>query len=80
MTIEQLTSFFGWCAIVGFGIQIVSSLFLMFARGWVMGLHSKMAGVSESELPGMYMNYLGNLKIAVIVLSIVPWLALKLMA
>lgn len=39
-----------------------------------------MFGVSETDLPLTYMQYLGNYKIAIIVLNIVPYITLKIIS
>ena len=80
MEIESLTTFLGWCTVINFGILILASLFIAGARGWVIGIHSWMFGVSESELSGMYLQYLGNYKIATLVLNLAPYCALKAMS
>jgi len=36
-------------------------------------------GVNPAELPIIYLQYLGNYKVAIIILNIVPYIALKVM-
>jgi len=79
MTLEALTTFFGWCAIINIVVLLISTFLIMFFKQPVVRLHSKFFGVSVDELPAMYFNYLGNYKIATYVLSIVPYIALKVM-
>lgn len=75
---NTLTEFLGWCSIINISILFLSTVALAVARKPVSSIHSKMFGVSESDLPSTYMQYLGNYKILIIVLNIAPYIALKI--
>lgn len=77
--IQQLTVFFGWCAAINLGIYIFSAVFIALFEDLTIKIHSKFVSVDPAELPKQYFNYLGNFKIILIVFSITPYLALKLM-
>ena len=77
---NTLTEFLGWCSIINISILFLSTVALAVARKPVSSIHSKIFGVSESDLPLTYMQYLGNYKIAIIVLNIVPYIALKIIS
>ena len=53
---------------------------LMTMRDMIAGIHSKLLGVSKDEMARAYVQYMSNYKIAVIMLNIVPYFALKLMS
>ncbi|WP_394174571.1 DUF6868 family protein [Thalassotalea litorea] len=74
------TSFFGWCTVINFGVLLVATLLLKVAQNWAMTIHAGMFNLEKSALPPMYFQYLANFKIAAIVLSFTPWLALTLMS
>ena len=76
--INTLTEFLGWCSVINVSVLFLSTIALAVARKPVSGIHSKIFGVSASDLPLTYMQYLGNYKIAIIVLNIVPYIALKI--
>ncbi len=78
MTLEQITAFFGWMTVINMGLMTFAALFVAFARDWMMGTHANLLGVERERLPGLYFSYLGNFKIAILTLNLVPWLALKL--
>jgi len=80
MTIETLTIFLGWCSVINIGLLLFSTLMLIVIRDFAIKLHSGLFGVNPEELPITYLQYLGNYKIAIIVLNIVPYIALKVMA
>ena len=77
---NTLTEFLGWCSIINTSILFLSTIALAVARKSVSRIHSKMFGVSETDLPLTYMQYLGNYKIAIIVLNIVPYITLKIIS
>jgi len=77
---NTLTEFLGWCSIINISILFLSTIALAVVRKPVSRIHSKMFGVSETDLPLTYMQYLGNYKIAIIVLNIVPYITLKIIS
>ena len=80
MTIDTLTTFLGWCSVINIGVLLFSTLMMIVVRDFAIKLHSSLFGVNPEELPLIYLQYLGNYKIAIIVLNIVPYIALKVMA
>jgi hypothetical protein len=52
---------------------------LSVMRNTISAIHSKMLGINQEALPMAYMQYLGNYKIAILMLNIVPYVALKIM-
>lgn len=79
MTLDALTTFLGWCAVINIAVLLISTFLIMVFKKPVMKLHCKFFDVTQDDLPAMYFNYLGNYKIATYVLSIVPYIALKIM-
>ena len=57
----------------------ITSIMLMLMRNFIPGIHGRMFGVNKEDLPLTYVQYLGNYKIAIIVLNIVPYIALRIM-
>ena len=80
MTIELLTEFLGWCSVINVGFLVVASVFLTLTRGAVSKIHAGMFGLRQEDLARAYFQYLAQYKIAVLVLNLVPYLALKIMA
>ena len=77
---HTLTEFLGWCSVINISLLFLSTIVLVVARKPVSAIHSKLFGVSGHELPSLYMQYLGNYKIAILMLNLVPYIALKLAA
>lgn len=78
MSYDALIHFLGWMALVNGAILIIGTLVLAMAREWIMNIHSAMTGVDRVDLPVLYFSYLGNFKIAWIMLNLVPYLVLRL--
>ena len=77
---QTLTTFLGWCSVINVIALLVASLMLMLMRDFVAGIHGKMFGVGTEEMSLAYVAYLANYKIAIIVLNIVPYVALRIMS
>ena len=79
-SIEALTRFFGWCAVINISFLILATFFVTFMRGLAVNLHNKMFALSEEDILRAYFQYLAQYKIAALVLSVVPYVSLKLMS
>ncbi|MCK0144007.1 DUF6868 family protein [Aliiroseovarius sp. F20344] len=79
MTIDQLTSFFGWMSVLSIAFLLVATIGLIVLRPVAVRLHSSLFSLSEDALNSAYFNYLANLKILTLIFCVAPWLALKLM-
>ena len=79
MTIESLTTFLGWCSVINIAILLFSTLMLIIMRDLAVKIHSGLFRVDPEALPVTYLQYLGNYKIVIIVLNIVPYIALRVM-
>jgi len=79
-SIETIREFLGWCSVINIGMLFISTIMLTVMRSWVVKIHASMTGVSEAELPRIYIEFLGNYKILIIVFNVVPYLSLMLMA
>ena len=78
-SIELVREFLAWCSAINIGMLLVSTIMLLFMRGWIIKIHAKMTGVSEAELPRIYLEFLGNYKMLIIVFNVVPYIALRIM-
>ncbi|MFT5665318.1 MAG: hypothetical protein ACI9JR_002726 [Gammaproteobacteria bacterium] len=77
---QQLIDFFGWMTAVNVGLLILFSLLLGLMKDSISAIHGKMFSVSEDELKTIYIKYLANYKILILVFNLVPYIALKIMA
>ncbi len=79
ITIETMTEFFGWCTVINIGLLTMSTILIIGIRGTAIRLHGKMFDLDEKSLSLTYFQYLGQLKVATLVFSLVPYVALKIM-
>ena len=78
-SIETAREFLGWCSVINIGMLLLSTLMLTVMRNWIIKIHANLTGVSEAELPRIYLEFLGNYKMLVVVLNLVPYVALRIM-
>ncbi len=78
MDLALLTAFFGWMTLINVALLAISAALLTLGRGWVGGLHARISGLEQGELDRLYMSFLAQYKIAVLMLNLVPYLALRL--
>jgi hypothetical protein len=77
--IEFITSFLGWCSVINIGILLFSTVVIVLFKETISKIHASIFGINREQIADYYFQYLGNYKIAVIILNIVPYLALRLM-
>jgi len=80
MTTETLTEFLGWVSVINIAVLLISGILVIVMRGPISKIHSKIFGLDQKDLGRAYFQYLAQYKIAMIVLSIAPYIALKIMA
>jgi len=80
MSVEILSKFLLWCAVVNYAILIIWFVVFVFAREWVYEIHSKWYPISSEQFNAI--NYAGAAiyKILVLVFNLVPYIALQIIA
>jgi len=79
MNIDQLTDLFKWMSIINIVLLCLSTLIVIALKSWMINLHSKLFGVTESQISISAYAYLGAFKVLVLVFNIVPYFALLLL-
>ena len=79
MSAEQLSAFLGWSLLINIGFLSVISVLLMFAPDSLIRLHQRLMGLDEADWRRIYIRFMSNYKIAVLVFNLSPYLALKCM-
>jgi len=79
MTDDTITSFFGWLALLNLGTLIFGTLVIMALRDRVAGLHARLFALETAETRRFIYIWLGHYKIATLVFSVMPYLALRLL-
>ena len=79
ITISQLTELLGWASIINIGYLFLATIILVFMKGTISSIHTKMFNIDEKELGSKYFDFLSNYKIVTLVFILTPYIALKLM-
>ena len=79
-TLEAVTAFFGWTTVINFVLLFVSSIMVITIRGTISKIHGRMFGLETADLSRAYFQYIAQYKIAIIVLSLTPYIALRIMS
>jgi len=79
MNLEQLTEWFKWMTIINIVFLLFSTLAVIALKSVMMNLHTKMFGITESQISVAVYAYLGLFKALVIVFNIVPYIALLIL-
>ena len=77
--LEVAKSFFGWCTLINFVILAFAGFALIFMRTSIVQIHQAFFGLDEKQLLPIYFKYLAYYKIAIVVFSLTPFLALSVM-
>lgn len=79
ISIDTLSTFFGWCTILNIAMLSFTTFLVTATKEPLIRIHVKLFGVSEENLQLSYFQYLGHYKIAIYLLNLMPYLALKIM-
>ena len=79
-SLDTLTAFFGWTTVINLVFLAVSTIIVIAMRETISRYHGKMFGLESADLSRAYFQYIAQYKIAIIVFSLTPYIALKLMA
>ena len=80
MTTETITELLGWACVINIALLLFTSTIVIAMRGTISRIHSSLFGLDEKDLGRAYFQYIAQYKIAIIVLNIAPYIALKIMA
>lgn len=79
LTLDTLTAFFGWTLVINVAFLLFSTVAVVAARGFISRIHGGMFGLESADLSRAYFQYLAQYKIAIIIFSLTPYIALKLL-
>ena len=79
-TLEAVTAFFGWTTVINFVLLVVSTIMVITVRGSISRILGKMFGLETADLSRAYFQYIAQYEIAIIVFSLMPYIALKIIA
>ncbi len=79
MTMEQLRYFFGWCALFNYGLLIFWVLLCVMGRRFLLDMCRRLFLISEETYDkGMFYG-ITFYKLAIILLTLIPYLTLRVL-
>lgn len=78
MDTQKLTEFFKWCSIINGTLLVLTILLLTIAPDFVYATQSSFFPIEREAYDVAMYSFVGLYKIAFIVFSIVPYLALRI--
>lgn len=75
--LDNLIAFFGWCTMINAVILLFITIVMLSFGPLISKIQSKMFNLRTEALNTIYMQYLANYKLAILVLNLVPYIALK---
>lgn len=79
MNLETICSFFGWCAVISFGLMLFKSFAILISGDRFAKLHARLFKLEEEAVRRAYFHYLATFKLAFIFLNLVPYIALRIL-
>lgn len=79
ISVEMLTTFFGWCVVINFLILALGAFVHIIARQDLARIVAKLFGVSTEEATNTFFHLIQQYRLLLIVFSVAPYLALKAM-
>jgi hypothetical protein len=78
-SIDIVREFIGWCTVINIGILLIATIFLVLTRAPILKMHAKLFELSQADLSLSYFQFLGQYKLAIYVLNLAPYIALRIM-
>ncbi len=79
-SLAAITTFFGWTTVINFVLLAFTTVSILAMRGWMSRMHARIFRLEPADVLRGYYQYIAQYKIAIIVFSLTPYVALKLMA
>jgi hypothetical protein len=80
MEIDLVRAVFGWMSVLNLGYLLLATVFVKVFPSWILALHKSWFGVDEADLRRAYFNFVSQYKVMTLIFSVVPYLALRLVA
>jgi len=78
MNLDVTRNFLGWCTMLNYTILIVWCLVYKLGHNWHYGITKRWFAISEEEYDKVNFRGVAVYKIAILLLNLVPYLALRL--
>ena len=78
MNLEMTKNFFMWCTIIDYAILILWCLVYKLGHEWHYGITKRWFAVSEEEYDTLNLKGVAIFKVAILLLNLVPYIALRI--
>ncbi len=80
MDIETVRAFFGWCTVINGGFLLLAFVFCAKSGDWVYRMHTRWFPMTRASFTVAMYCFIGGMKVLVIMLNLVPYLALVILS
>jgi len=80
MEATGLCGFFMWCFIINAAILVFWFVVHLLARDTIYRIHSRWFAISKEKCASIHYRLMGQYKLAIFMLNLVPWIALRMLA
>ena len=77
-TIESMREFLGWCSVINIGILTLCTIFVLVLRDPISRVNAKLFDLDVRSMHLEYYRFLSKYKIAIFLLNITPYIALRI--
>ena len=78
MTIDYLTTIFGWCSLINLGVLLYWFLFFVFAHDFLYRLHTRWFTIGRETFDAIHYGAMAFYKLATFFFALIPYLVLRL--
>jgi len=78
MSIENLLAVLGWCMVINFGVLLLWFVFMTLFPKLTYRTQQIVVDISEPDFRLLMYRMMGQFKLAVIILNVSPYLALRI--
>lgn len=79
MSIDLMRSFLLWCTVINYGILLAWFLVFVFAHDCIQRIHGRWFRLSDDQFDALHYAGMAVLKIGIILLNLVPFVALSIL-
>jgi len=78
MSVDFVTSFFGWCALINMAILSLWFLLFTFFSNFIYSIHSKWFEIPRERFGILHYNGMMFFKLAIFLFNLVPYIVLRI--
>lgn len=78
LSLAETTLFLGYCALLNIAILAASTAAIVFFKKKVIGFYSRILRLDANQVSELFFRFIVQYEVAVLVLNIVPYIALKI--